>query len=530
MWKPFIAGLGLLCLAGCIQTRDELTINADGSGSVRIETRVASGAESVGAMSGGMGGGVMYPPVSEAEAQKFFPGKDFKITVKHDRKDQGESVTVINVEYKDLNSLLASPYGRAHQLSVAMDQEGLAVKAVSGMEGIARMAEIKSGQETAMLAMPGLADLDKKKQEMRSEFRLTLPNPVTGGNGVREGKSVVWIAERAKCKDAAEFVQQAGLVAEARCDGTGLKLTPVTPARLGLRPFAELSAGTGPAKGTGPDTARITTAAKFIPYGVVVKRSVDLSGQGGGNENSAELIGAVVLPRELEPQKWGEPALEEAVDAKGNNLKPSEPAEGGRFYNRQFSRVISNDGGDDADAEPSAAASEARHVVSFSFRPPDWKIKEIARVKGSVAVHYFGGAEVVKLTNAIPGNWIMDPLKGLRNGGFDSSEKKLNSPKLTEMGMPIALQMGMVQSGMTMLMLQINGTKGVLVDAQVFDAQGKPWPTFLSTEGMGLGEGNGCQLMVPGSPPPPLSLAVVASGAGSSVEIPVLVEHVPLTK
>jgi hypothetical protein len=90
--------------------------------------------------------------------------------------------------------------------------------------------------------------------------------------------------------------------------------------------------------------------------------------------------------------------------------------------------------------------------------------------------------------------------------------------------------MAMSQSGVTMLMLQIDGKKGVLVDAQVFDAQGKPWPTFLGQQNMGMGEGNGCQLVVPGSPPAPLSLAVVASGSGSAVEVPVLVEHIPLTQ
>jgi hypothetical protein len=136
----------------------------------------------------------------------------------------------------------------------------------------------------------------------------------------------------------------------------------------------------------------------------------------------------------------------------------------------------------------------------------------------------------VKMSNAIPANWIVDPTQGLRNGGFDGSEKKINSPKLTELGMPLSLQMGMAQSGMTMLMLQIGGKKGVLIDAQVFDAQGKPWPTFFAQQNMGGAEGDGCQLMVPGSPPAPLSLAVVASGSGSSVEVPVLVEHIPLTQ
>jgi hypothetical protein len=506
-----------------LAARDGLLVGA-ASIQIRRGTRLGADVSPLAAMSGEMGAGIAYPPISEAEAQKFFPGKDFKITVKQDKTDKGDTVTVIDVEYKDINALLASPYGRAHQLTVVNGPDRLVVRAVSGMEGIARIAEIKPDKEMGMMAMPGLDDMQKKKNEMRVEFRVTLPNTVTASNGVRDGKSAAWISERAKCKDSAEFVQQVSAVDEARCDGSGLKFSPVTPARLGLCPFAELSVGTSAAKGAGPDTAKITAAAKFIPYGVIITRSVDLNGQGGMNQNSANLVGAVVLPREYEPQQWGEPTLDEAVDAKGNDLKPTEGNQRGAF---PYSAVTMPETEGD-DTEQTNAASDLRHTVSFSFRPPDWKIKEIGKIKGSVALHYFGGAEVVKMTNAIPANWIIDPAKGM--SGFDASEKKINSPKLAEMGMPLSLQMGMAQSGMTMLMLQINGKKGVLVDAQVFDAQGKPWPTFLGQQNMGGDEGNGCQLMVPGSPPAPLSLAVVASGSGSSVDLPVLVEHIPLTQ
>src|SRR5271157_4584216 len=176
MWKTLTAALFLVCLTGCIQTEDELSINADGSGKVRIKTRVGAEASSIAAMAGGMGNNIEYPPTSEAEAQKFFPGKDFKITVKQESTEKSETVTVVDVEYKDINSLLASPYGRAHQLTVETNKDGLVVKAVSGMEGIARMAEIKPGNEMDMMATPGFADAQKKKDEMRTEFRITLPN------------------------------------------------------------------------------------------------------------------------------------------------------------------------------------------------------------------------------------------------------------------------------------------------------------------------------------------------------------------
>jgi hypothetical protein len=192
-----------------------------------------------------------------------------------------------------------------------------------------------------------------------------------------------------------------------------------------------------------------------------------------------------------------------------------------------------NSFGQDSESDDEAAtnaAADVRHVVTFTFHPPDWKVKEIGRVKGTVTLHYFSGAEVVKLTNAIPSTWLMNMAQAMAGGGgVDTAEKHLNSPRLGELGLAISMEEGMTQSGMTTLQLEIKGSKGALVDAQVFDADGKPWPTLMQMEGAGMGDSSSCQLMIAGSPKPPLSLAFLASGAGSSVEVPVMVEHVPLT-
>ena len=537
MRKKLCCGLLLICLTGCLQTKDELTLNADGSGKVRIETRTAAaGANSaafaaIAAEMGGQGPSV-YPPTSAAEAKKFFPGKDFVLTTKQTNAENGDSVTVIEVEFKDINALLASPYGRAHQLAVDLDKDGLSVKGGTGLETAARLAEVKD--DTGMMGMMGMmgatsGDLQKRAGEMRAEFRITLPNAVSSSNGTRDGKTADWTVERAKCKDAADFAQQLGLVAEAHCAADGLKFTPVTPARLALRPFAQLTPGVSASSAPALDTNKIAAAAKFVPYGLTVTRAVDLTGKSGMNQSQAQLIGAVMVPPEFTPQKWGRPSLQEATDAKGNNLKPK-PAGEGEFNSMDFGDRYS---GQDAESDDEAATNttaDVRHVVTFSFHPPDWKVKEIGRVKGTVTLQYFSGAEVVKLTNAIPSTWLMNMAQAMAGGGgVDTAEKHLNSPRLGELGLEISVAEGMTQSGVTVLQLQIKGSKGALVDAQAFDAEGKPWPTIMQSEGASMGDSGICQLMIAGSPKPPLSLAFLASGAGSSVEVPVMVEHVPLT-
>jgi len=531
MWKTFTAGLLLLGLCGCIKIKDELALNADGSGSVKIESVTSLPPEFAASLAGGMGGmgeGVIYPPVNEAEARKFFPAKDFIISVSQKKAGNGDVTNVIEAAFKDVNALLASPYGKAHQLTLKIADGSLVVQGVSGMEATARFAETKPGSEMELGLVPGMADLQKKTNEMRAEFRVTLPETISSANGSHDGKTVAWIVERAKYKDAADFAQQLGTVCEAKCPAANLKMTPVTPARLGLRPFAELAEGVADA-GKAVDTNKISATAKFVPYGLSVTRSLDLTGEGSTRENAAVLVGAVTVPAELAPKKWGEPRISEVVDAKGNNLKSSNDDQMRNFAMRSRFSDSEND-----DSEEAVTNTAAQHVVTLAFRPPDWKAAEIARIKGSISLQYFGGSQVVKLTNAIPTNWIIDQTK-IEDGvvsGMDSSEKPFASSALSAIGLSLSMQMGMNQNGMTMLMLQTKGTQAALLDAQVFDASGRPWPTFLQQPSFGGGdEGDAsCQIMVAGKPQPPLSLAVLVSGSGSTVEVPILLEHVSLSK
>ena len=125
-----MGALLIFTFSGCIKIKDELTIAADGSGQVRLETQLAqAGLQS---LSQGLGMGMMgnsdnalYPPVDESEIQKFFPAKDFSVTVKPEKDTHGVVTLVTVAAFKDINALLASPYGRAHQLSVKITDGSL---------------------------------------------------------------------------------------------------------------------------------------------------------------------------------------------------------------------------------------------------------------------------------------------------------------------------------------------------------------------------------------------------------------------
>ncbi len=488
-------------LCGCFKTKDELTLNADGSGAVRLETRLLIPSETLQGLGMGMGlggneGPVTYPPTSEAEAKRWFPTKDFKMTAKEDRADDVGSTLVITAEFKEVNALLASPYSKAHGLTLVVTNGALSLKAVTGIEAAARLAELKDNSGMFGGMMASMEELAKKKDEKRTEFRVTLPNAVSSANtgGAREGKTVTWTMDRARQTNAAEFAQQAGAVLEASCSAEGVKFSAAT--------------------------------AKFVPLALQVVRSINLSGEGGSPQNQAQLVGAVVLPREFAPQKWGEAKLDEVVDEKGNNLKFEETDEAARMARRFGSwGYASSDGADDEEGGDNTPSVEKRHTVALTFQPPDWKVREIARVKGSIPLHYFGGAQVLKFSNAIPEKWIR-VMTHEADVDFDPTGKSINDPTLPETGLSLRLTMGVAQGPITTLLIQAGGNKLSVTDGQVYDAAGRPWPTFFQKQGFG-GEGS-FTLMVAGRPAAPLSLALVVNSVGASVDLPFLVEKVPL--
>jgi hypothetical protein len=522
-----------VALCGCFKTKDELTLNPDGSGVVRLETRLLISSDTLqgfgmGVGMGGNEGPVTYPPTSEAEAKRWFPAKDFKMTVKEDRAEDVGSTLIITAEFRDVNALLASPYAKAHGLMLAVTNGALSLKAVSGIEAAARLAEMKddSGMFGGMIA--SMEDFTKRKSEMRTEFHVTLPNTVSSANagGAREGKTVTWTMDRAKQTNAAEFAQQSGAVLEASCNAEGVKFSPVTPARLSLLPFKDAPAGPIGDKIPAPDTNRIAASVKFVPLALQVTHSIDLSGEGGSPQNQAQLVGTIVLPRALAPQKWGEAKLDEVVDEKGKSLKFHE-GDGASGAERWFEgrRHFSDPGEDEEEGSDDAPSAEARHTITLSFQPPEWKAREIARVKGSFPLHYFGGAQVVKLSNAIPEKWIR-VMAHETDVDFDPTGKSINDPALPEKGLSLRLTMGAAQGPITTLLIQADGSKLSVTDGQVYDATGRPWPTFFQKQG--FGEEGSFALTVAGRPAAPLSLALVVSGVGASVDVPFLVEKVPL--
>lgn len=530
LWIPTVAAL-LLC--GCFQVQDELTLEPDGSGTVKITLHSNLPEEMTGMMGASSRYGTsVYPPSSEAEAQQYFPKKDFVVKVDEKSGDDGKTVR-IEATFKNINALLASPYGRAHQLALKTNENGsLTLKALSGGSTLAQAAQFSVDDETMMGAgIPGLEEAKKKKGEMRFEFRVTLPNAVTAANQAHDQRTVTWTVERAKCKDDDEFAAKLAGILEASCGAGGIKFSPATPPRLGLVPFGQLTEGKVAAGSSLPDTNKILAAARFVPCALHVVRTLDLSGEASGQESQAQLSGAVLLPADLAPERWGNARLEEVTDAKGKSLMLAQDDDSrmSRFSFMERYDMTDQEEGDDSDeAALKKETTEKPHMIVLNFKAPEWKTKQISKVKAALDLNYLGGTEVLKLSNAVPAGMVMDMNKRSSfNSRFNSERGQLSNSRLSELGLSVRVQMAMVQSGMTMISLEAGG-KSSLLDAQVFDADGRPWPTTVMGADSSGGDERSCQLLVAGKPKPPLSLALAVGGVGASVSLPILLENVPI--
>jgi hypothetical protein len=523
-WIPLLAAVWL---CGCFQVQDELTLRPDGSGTVKLILRTSLSEELVDKLTtlrDGGSGAPMYPPASEEEARRLFPAKDFALSVEQQSNDDGATLSIV-ATFKNVNGLLASPYANAHQLVLKTNTNGeLTLQALSGGSSLVTAAQLKTEGELAEAELPGIEEARARKNLMRLQFRVVLPNRITVANRPHDNDSVTWTLDRATCKNDSEFaVEMAGQL-EATCSAKGIRFSAMTPPRLGLVPFNRLQAGKVAETSAGMDTNQVVAAARFEPYVVHLTRTRDLRLAGSEGNGEAELIGAILLPAAFTPYRWGQFKLEEAVDGKGNNLIPSEAATRAWRSPLENFRVIAEP---EADDETPSVVKDKPHLLALLFKAPPWRTKEISRIKGHVSLEYLGEAEVIKLNQAVPASLVMDSNGPTSPNDIpDSQRLPVANRRLAELGLTLRVAAATIQGGMTALELEATGAGATLLDAQLFDVEGNPWPTSLSKPDVAREDNGSYQLRVVGKPSPPFSLALTVAKAGPSLAIPIFIEHI----
>ncbi len=505
----------IMCsLVSCIRTKEHIIINRDGSGRVIIESQAEMVFERfyqmyAGRVFGSDSSYSAYPFINGKESlEVLFPGDSFKIELKELKEKKYAVGTAAEIEFADINDLLASPYGKTKSLEVTRDGKYLNVRARTGLEPFIFGITIKDTEFLEEFdAIPGQDA--SKKSEMFFEFKLTFPGKPLKGNGQTTDQTSVWTIDCASLKDDDKIRQESMKIMEASCLSTDIAFSPNTPVRLSLDNFQQLKEQKT-AYGKIPSLEKIIANARFIPHKLVIKRSFDISGyEYGATESYSYLSGIITIHRQLAPQKWGRNKLVEIVDNLNNSLKPSGKKEK-RWHNR-YSRRIS------VRSQHSENSQNEQHPMSFTFKVPDRSVQKIKTFKAEVEMIYSSGAQVIKIDKAIGKNRITDMDK-------ERIKKKLSHPELVKAGVNLSIADVVTRGDMLMIFTYSDESESSVIQIQVFDAQGLPWPTLYNPGS----DRSMSPIVVMGKPKAPLSLALMVS-AGISVKIPIELKDISLT-
>jgi hypothetical protein len=364
-----------------------------------------------------------------------------------------------------------------------------------------------------------LTELESIEAGFGSRFLLTLPNPVSADEAAQvEGPTATWSHARSDHETREAFSESLQRVMTVSCAMDGIRFKPVTPVRLDLDDFEDLQAENLADHGSkdAVDPEKVLVAAEIKPLAVMLKRTSNYTGQGWGGENYGKVVSYVSLPKALQPLRWGEFQTTELIDNEGGNLIPEDEERGygyGMDLNENFGWF-----GQEKPADP----DRIDHLFSIHFKTPPITTHTIATLSGSIKAMYGGRPVLIKLPNVI--KTIRDEGQGFSFN--DRDESMIDHPALQQSNLTLRFQAAM-SSGM--LMLDVESEESLIKDAQVFDAQGRPYPTF-NQPGYTSYNDQDLRLMVLGSPQPPLSLALLVDAATTSIEIPVHFTELPLNR
>lgn len=511
-----LLALAAFALCGCIEVTEHLTLNADGSGTLKMTTSPRglppSQLQMINMISQqGEMAEAIYPPLDPRAAEALFEGEGLEVQTRR----ESEGGVAVDVAFKDINALLRTPYARAHSLDMAREDGELIVRLRTGVQALAYLSDVASNETAAMgIDLPGLV---AARKEAACTLKVTLPADVTSEQAEAAGSTATWTMDASAAETPETELARLDSIIELRCSDASLSFKPDSPPRLDLGSIDDAPIGEVKAAPEAPSEDEIREAARFVPAMLKIVRSFNLAGEDFWGENGATLTAVVVLPERLKPQRFGEARLIEAVDDQDLNLVPRDDDGASRWHHRSYGWGGEQHGG--------SRVSDGRvvHTVEFSLRPPDFEARKLALLTGAIDLRYAGREEVVLMRAAVAESAIKDHGNepGAIMGGFFMND---------DSGIPLAagLKLGGAGRafGLTMINLVGDQDAAIVRGIQVFDFNGKAFPTSFN-----LGEQRGGQIgvVVFGRPEPPLSIVAWVEQPGARIELPIELKNVPVS-
>ena len=349
-------------------------------------------------------------------------------------------------------------------------------------------------------------------------FSVTMPKPAQTSTEEAEvdGKTVRMAVARKGLKDPQASAEAFDAVLTAVCPAGDVTFEPDSPVRLDLAPFA--GAPTGPvAEAETVDVAKVRAAAELIPVALTVTRSFNVAGYGFHGENGSELRVAVAVPPRLAPRRWGDPTLLEAVDDLGTDLVPWNADDRPRHT---FHTTFSSGEG------PRTPDGRMVHPVVFELEVPPREARRLARLEGRIDMEYAGAKEAVRIPDALHPEHIQEVEFGAQMTAQGGQEVAVESPRLEGLGLKLTVERAAQTPGLMMVNLKWEAESTHLSEVQFFGADGRPVPAVAQHDG---GDGRGrIQVLLLGTPEPPLAMAVLVTSGGPTIPLPLELTDVPI--
>ena len=506
LWQCITCSLLLIVLQtlyGCVEVRDHLTINHDGSGYIEMTTfsHIAPESNAVTMLRGSsrtLPSELYYPPLNINDAQLLFPKDQFEFEVFKGAEKEDDPDIYLKVSFKTIDQLLAGPYAKAHGLQLKRIGNQLVLKAFSGLQALADPA---FWQEYPQSSPAGYApfSLDPAKKAadtLRSEFSLTMPAPLKTGNGSPLQQSHTWklAGPITPAKDKSSLP---GLDTEmvAECSAEQISFVPAGPVRPEHYDYANLPENDSSGKENDQQNRdTISSALRFIPIALTTNYNFDYWGEDNYSDTNGELLGAFTLPHTLAPSNWGSATIMEVTDNLGTDLLLSGQRRSIRALDRLNNNQELNINSDNA----------VYHFTEIKFQSPPINASHLNTIRGAIDLHYDGIESIHKLDDVISEDAIsrnvenMFMLFGGDNGG------SIRTVSLPEQGPAITFNTCTQKDGATYISMEAEETTRIS-SLQLYDHAGHHWPGFFMALPRVAGQ---YVLVIPGLPSPPFSFGL----------------------
>ena len=520
--------LGFLfgCLCGCIEVEEHLVIHADGSGILYLETRADTTAEdmdNIFGLSNYLPDRMKhYPPIADTSLNALFPGPDFSIGIQGTASKKNKHDLKAQVRFNHIDDLLRSPYGQLKSMELTVSDGPLTFRSRSGLDFLSICGHLQ-GLDQDNPYSAGLNMLCKKRDKIKYQFKVTLPNAVRSESGSTDKQTATWTFGGIESGFAPENRMAFDSIMTVSCGATGLGFTPNVPVRLDDHNFSEVQESNVTIAGTVPKMQAYQDAITFIPLEMRTIRTFAVA-EKGDYRNQSHLIGLISLTSNLKPDQWGDIQLLEAVDGLGTNLLPENDHDTRCSESYELESI----------GEKMTIPGDGKmifHPVCLGFLPPRLSAQSIARLRGTARLVHYHTLSTKKIENVIERHRIVQQRQLYRPGSFRApEEKRLQSQALIESEMDFVLESVMDMGFAVIINIMAKSKKARLNSLTFYDKDGYPIPgcvKFEPTRSIGQG-GYRWAVVAYGRPEPPFSLALRVRGGGTELSVPFRINNLPI--